>query len=638
MTTQEEWLAGLDGDRLTRLLDVRSDIATDLPPRTFAALSQLLQTSRSVARAVTELDASALSVLAAMNGHRTRAELAEHFASAAAEDIDRALDVLVGFGLVWPSGDGYRPSALHGHVSEAEAKPSLARPWPGEATSIDVGVQQLAAARFCETADGVLKAVDSGSIKTLASGGVGVRELTIVSKTVGAENVLVVELILELARAMGLVDPYGKELRGTTTLPKFLKLGRAEKLSRFVATWWCIEASPTHRPPFKGKPSALLRFSPHATYYPGFRKKFLASIPDRGIVDDSRAVDYLEWSCPRFVFISEPGAVLALWREATWLGLLAGNAPSALTRALVEVGLAGPEATQAAIDPIVAELVESSSCTVHLLPDLTAVVSGPVSESVWSVLAAAAESETKDAASTWRFTPTSIRRYLDDGGSTDRLISDLADISDTEIPQNLQYLIEDCGRRHGHLAVHSASSIVVSEDESLVREIATIAELKGRVVAPTVLASSVGPKRVLDILRGAGYSPRDDGGHSQVKVSRTKADETGDVPLFRQRLRTPAAVLARALASGDPVPIDPEAAAAKIGAWCRLPARDVAELASAVVNGRTVHIHAVNKKRVATLDEMSDLVLHADEVHGWSVQANGRKTIELAKIQMVRLV
>lgn len=627
MTSQVEWLSGLDEAALTRLLDVRSDVSIDPPPRTFDALAHLLLTRNSVARAVRGLDRGASSVLAALKDNRTRADLGARFdegGTTTTADLERALTLLIECGLAWPSGSGYKISPLYG-ATLAEV-PSLARPWPGEALVTDPTTQQRAVARFCETADAVLAAVESGRVSTVKAGGIGAREIRALSKLVDAEHSSVVELVLELAGAMGLLDVYGDKVRGTTELPTWLASSRAEKMSSMIGEWWRVGGSPTNRTFSKVKAPPVLGLYMQDPSTTALRHAVVRSMPERGIANAEKALEFFEWTLPGFVDAANTGDLQAILQEAAWLGVFAGHSPTELSRALGR----GENFV-----PFVASIVDRSDCTLRLLPDLTAVVTGPVSERMSAVLTASADSESKDAASTWRFRPTSVRRFLDGGGTAEDLLAELADLASTDVPQSLDYLIRDCARRHGNLLVRTAASVVVGQDESLVREIAALDALKGTIVAPTVLVSTLPARRMLDLLRDAGYSPMAEGSAAQVKVSRAQARTMGSAPLVTTRVGTDPAVLATALASGTPVEIDVDRVKTIIRAWCRLASREVDVLARAVAFGEGIRIDYVDRKRGPKSDEMSDVILDSGVVHGWSAGGNGWRSIELAHIRTV---
>jgi hypothetical protein len=67
-----------------------------------------------------------------------------------------------------------------------------------------------------------------------------------------------------------------------------------------------------------------------------------------------------------------------------------------------------------------------------------------------------------------------------------------------------------------------------------------------------------------------------------------------------------------------------------------LPARDCVALAGAVSHGEPVAVDLVDRKSGIVRDELRDAVLDAGVVHAWSLRANGRRTIELTSIRMVR--
>lgn len=83
-----------------------------------------------------------------------------------------------------------------------------------------------------------------------------------------------------------------------------------------------------------------------------------------------------------------------------------------------------------------------------LKPGLTAGPRRP-STHLAAVLNAYADPESANAATVWRFTPTSIRRALDTGHTARRILDGLAAITTSPLPQ--PYLITDTARTHGRL-------------------------------------------------------------------------------------------------------------------------------------------------------------------------------------------
>jgi hypothetical protein len=105
------------------------------------------------------------------------------------------------------------------------------------------------------------------------------------------------------------------------------------------------------------------------------------------------------------------------------------------------------------------------------------------------------------------------KRALDAGRSAPDLLSSLTGIADGPLPQPLEYLIADIGRRHGLVTVVPSLCCLRSEDTALLREICAdrlLAGLDVRPIAPTVAISGRDMDTTLVALRAAGYLPSAD--------------------------------------------------------------------------------------------------------------------------------
>ncbi|WP_035063415.1 helicase-associated domain-containing protein, partial [Cellulomonas bogoriensis] len=142
--------------------------------------------------------------------------------------------------------------------------------------------------------------------------------------------------------------------------------------------------------------------------------------------------------------------------------------------------------------------------------DLTGIVPGRPSPALAQLLDAAADVESRGAALTVRFTPTSVRRALDLGTTATDLLQDLARHSRTGVPQPLEYLVQDVARRHGQVRVGAAASYVRSDDAALLAgltEDRATRDLGLVRLSPTVLAAPVAPAVLLAALRDRGLAP-----------------------------------------------------------------------------------------------------------------------------------
>ncbi|WP_262387197.1 helicase-associated domain-containing protein [Streptomyces sp. TRM49041] len=111
-STLATWLGGLDGCRLTRVLETRRDAAATPEPRSVGELADRLQRPGSVALALPRLALPHLQVaeaLAALRAPASRDALAELLGAAddeAVGELDLVLEALADHALVWPDGAG----------------------------------------------------------------------------------------------------------------------------------------------------------------------------------------------------------------------------------------------------------------------------------------------------------------------------------------------------------------------------------------------------------------------------------------------------------------------------------------------------------------------------------------------------
>ncbi|MCU1685532.1 MAG: hypothetical protein JWQ81_6271 [Amycolatopsis sp.] len=223
--------------------------------------------------------------------------------------------------------------------------------------------------------------------------------------------------------------------------------------------------------------------------------------PGAAPLDVAKFAELVAWHAPMVPPDAIPIAVSLCFREAALIGAVAGNAAAGLAQAFVS-GLGLAKATE--------ELVASAWATALFGTDLTAIVTGPPSTELTALLDRAADRESQGSASTWRFSPTSVRRAFDNGDTAAALTKELAAVAHGDLPQPLVYLINDVARRHGEVEVLEVGSVVIGENPGLLAEIAAhrrLAKFALRVVAPTVLTSSADAVTTLAALRDAGYAP-----------------------------------------------------------------------------------------------------------------------------------
>ncbi|NUR61395.1 MAG: hypothetical protein HOV87_22445 [Catenulispora sp.] len=389
------------------------------------------------------------------------------------------------------------------------AEPVLARTEVAVQTVADSGL--AAAGGFVRLAAALLDHCGRTKVATLKAGGIGTREIAKLVKAVRCTDAEV-RLTLAVTHAAGLLALDGGQAAPTGAYDQWLAADPADRHAALAAAWWTLPTVPA------AGDSAWNPAEPDVTSGYPLRRAMMTlatdaaaaegALPDgttqtiAAIADDAAVAATVTW---RFPLLAGPPAsattrAAACWREAQLLGAVAAGAATDLGLALMS-----------GADPAAALCgLESARGTARLQADLTAVVAGTPSAALSELLDSCADLETRGAASIWRFSPASIRRALDAGGSEQSLREQLAAVADGGLPQPLDYLIGDVARRHGTVRAQPVACCLRSDDTALLAEIAAERRLRTlglRLLAPTVLASDQSVEQTLNALRAAGYAP-----------------------------------------------------------------------------------------------------------------------------------
>jgi hypothetical protein len=278
------------------------------------------------------------------------------------------------------------------------------------------------------------------------------------------------------------------------------------------------------------------------------------------------------------------------------------------------------------------------------LPDLTVVVSGPPSAELARLLDLVATLETRDTASTWRLSPSSVRKALDAGHTADGLLAQLAEVSDRPLPQPVEYLIKDAARRHGQLQVRAVSCVVCTSDPAVAAEIAAHRKLAGLELshlAATVLGSAKSAEETLRLLRGAGYSPVQQSPTGQTVIERVAPRRVPGPPPSRPS-STPApvapVVLARRLAGATGATADVGFTSYEQEVKAIATALDDAQarlLAHAIEHGSPVLIDYISTSGTLTRRTIEPIALFFDAVQAWCQLRNAERIFRLDRIRAV---
>ena len=584
-------------------------------------------------------------------------------------------------GLAFPHPMAY-DAVMPAEVTLALGGPLVLPFDPARPTVLSVPVDEAQVTRSAHAAvadtltavTAVLEHVRARPASLLAAGGVGARELTRIGKAVGVP-VATVRLAMEAGHACDLVQEGPDGLGPGPSLDGWRQATPASRAAALLTAWWQLPLHPTVDRDEDGK--ALPALGRAVALDPSIRRTVLlaairATSPEggtaaqatgaRALADPAALGEVFGWD--------DPGAdvddaeLAVLWREATSWGLVALEAVTAAGCALVADD---SEALLAALG----EALPDVAATVRIGSDLTVVVVGIPTAGTTDLLDLVADRESRGAASTWRLSPATVRRAFDAGLDASDVLDRLRALAGS-VPQPVEYLVNDVGRRYGRVAVRPASALLVVEDDGLRAELLAARSLRGLRLVPVwgaVLASSSTPAEVLAALRAGHYLPvEQDAGGAVVLASTAPARaatperrprvrewaaqvlaETGDDPLAglsahvaAERIAEPAAepvaALVARLLDGGPPPGDHEldTVLAQVERHARrLTALESRYLAWAVRYEGAVVIDYESATGSETVRRISELELIGPHVSAWCHLRQDERYFRLDAIRAV---
>ena len=394
----------------------------------------------------------------------------------------------------------------------------------------------------------MLEELEQRPAALLKSGGIGVRDVRRVASVLGVSEPVAAQH-LELAAAAGLL---GRDKdRGRLLLgPGYDAWRDGDTASRWLVLVQAWQELP-HQLSLAGSPDANDKAIPplvghRADGSAGRLRRvllsILASAPAGSAVTDESLMNALVRAAPLGWTVRPTD----LFGDLQLLGLATGAALGSLGRALAEGGLAEALVTMTMLLPKpVTEFV--------LQGDLTAIASGELAPLIRTELELMADRESSGGAAVYRFSPESLRRALDQARDGATLLTFLREHAPRGVPQALEYLITDLGRRYGHLRLSGAGCYVRSDDTALLTELTTsraFARFGFSLIAPTVLVSNADEPTVLAALRAEGYLPALEGPGGVIRMvlpDRPRAHAAAtflrvdgpDLPALVARLRQP---------------------------------------------------------------------------------------------------
>jgi hypothetical protein len=409
--------------------------------------------------------------------------------------------------------------------------------WIRQAPEVVTGASVAAAGQALRSLTAVLSAAGQQPIPLLKSGQVGVRELRRLAALAGCETGPL-RLTLALAYWLDLLDLTDNGLAPTLAFDGWQRRPAAERAADLVRAWSVLPMSPLVEPAAAWAPQSDRQVVP-------LRRAvldLLAEHPQAAPDTPRSLLRLLHWRAPLLVMAAGLDAgpdddpegdpddgpeVPAVLAEAAWLGVTGAGALSAVGQAVQ----AGDDVAAALGDALGVVQVRA-----RLQADLTAVVLGEPSPDLAAALDTMADRESRSAATTWRFSPGSVRRFLDAGASEAEVLDQLRNLADGPVPQPLDYLVRDVARRHGTLRGGGVGCYLRSSDKALLAELVVdrkLAKLHLRRVAPTIVVGARSLPETLVALRSAGYAPVEEGSDGEivpVRVPRYRAEAQTDLP------------------------------------------------------------------------------------------------------------
>jgi hypothetical protein len=463
--------------------------------------------------------------------------------------LDRGLVAVIdGYRLVVPREVGLARRGGY-PIRAVRPRPPVVEIVPTDAELVDK-VATAEAERAVRLVDGLIRVLQAKPAVELKSGGLGVRELRRLAKSVEAPEPDVCRL-LEIAFAANLVASGHDVVAPTPEAEKWLAAEPAPRWIALAGAWHRSERFIS----YAGQRDERDRVMPPLGWYRPYLDArlqregvlaALAAIEPGSAADVGTLVDAVTWRAPfawQHRYVDDAVGVGWVIGEAQLLGLVAEGALSSAGRALATGDRAAAEAIA---DGLLAE--PTTSFTIQ--GDLTCLAPSTLHPALVAELRLLADVESTGAATVLRFTPTSVRRGFDAGRTAEAILTFLADHATKGVPQPLTYLVSDAARRHGSVRVGPAVSFVTGDDPALVTEVLHMKKgdrLGLRQIAPTVLVSTASPEVLVDALRGAGFLPTR---HDAEGVRVVDGSDRMEVPVDDRPLWSERPVLAPGAAAG----------------------------------------------------------------------------------------
>ncbi|WP_322921120.1 helicase C-terminal domain-containing protein [Nocardioides renjunii] len=362
----------------------------------------------------------------------------------------------------------------------------------------------------------------------LRSGGLAVRDLKSVARELHVDEAGAA-LLVEVALSAGLVAEAAVADGTPSWLPTdefdvWSTLPIAERWARLVGGWLDSSRVPSLVGSRDAAGKSWNALAPElssglAEEARRLALRVLAEVPDGEVLAAGTGIASLVqrvgWLRPRRPAVFTDLVTAALTESAA-LGVSGAGALPPSGRLVAEGDLTG---AAAAIAPHLPRPVDH----VLLQADLTAVAPGPLETEVARRLHLLADVESRGGATVYRFTSGSLRRGFDAGWSALEVRDFLASVSQTPVPQPLDFLVDDVARTFGSVRVGHAEAFLRADDEAALAALVHDARARSlglRLLAPTVAIATSPLDVLLPRLRELGAAPVVEAADGTVRVSR----------------------------------------------------------------------------------------------------------------------
>ncbi len=369
--------------------------------------------------------------------------------------------------------------------------------------------------------------------KALRAGGLAVKDLLVVAEALGVDE-LAAGFWVELASICGLVAADGEEVvryAPTVSYDAWCQQPPAAQWPRLARGWLSQRRDIDRLAIVTGDRASVLGQLPEREWLPELRLatlRIIASTPPGEVAEQTEIQEQLADRRPMTNRGRIASTVASTLREAELLGVTARHAISSLGREL-----AGPASDEAALVRVAQDALPPVTEEFVAQADLTLVVPGPPSPALRQLLGLVADVESTGGAAVYRVSQGSVARAFDSGLTPADLIAELRTRSATELPQPLEYMVNDAARRYGDVRIGSASAYLRCENEQTLNEILAHpdAGALGLVrLSATALSAEAPAIKLAELARRCGHAPLAMGANGDEITSSRRQYRAADVP------------------------------------------------------------------------------------------------------------